>query len=417
MATETAVIRLNESPDAPVRWVVVDDVGARPASLGEGPLNEALEVAEGRRVTVLVPADSVWRGSVSLPVKGVGRILQALPFALEEQLAEDVEKLHVAAGSNRDGRVEAAAVRSDLMEEWLTALSEAGISPRSIVSEIDALDHIPGTAVILMDHDRLLIRLPDGEALTGERADLEDLLDVCLTVTDEDEDEMRPLGLVIYCGDDDHASEARLWDRLRDRFPQVDIRILPDGALPRLAARVVASESVNLLQGAYAPRSSLAAHWPAWRLSAALLAACIVILLISGIANIFRLQREEAALDQAIAEAFQYTFPGAGEVRDARRQFESLRLAAGDSGPAGPGMLSALTVVGQAMGKETGTSIVSIGFRSGILDLRVLVPDVDTLDRVRQKVASAAGLTAEIQSANPEDGKVEGRLQVRVGQS
>ena len=157
---------------------------------------------------------------------------------------------------------------------------------------------------------------------------------------------------------------------------------------------------------------------PAWRTSASPTGPPVfALILITGITNIFRLQQQEAELDEAIAQAFAYTFPGAGEVRDPRRQFDSLRLAAGDTGAAGPGMLTALNAVSQAMLKESGAAVVSIGFRSGVMDLRLVVPDVDTLDRVRQNVAEAAGLSAEIQSANPDDGKVEGRLQLRLGQT
>ena len=214
MATETTVIRLNPDPEAPVSWVVVDEVGARPSSLADGPLDEAAVAAEGRRVTVMVPADQVWRGRVTLPVKGTSRILQALPFALEDQLADDVESLHFAARPGGSPEVEAAAVPQKTIEDWLARLDSAGISPREVVSEIDAVDHIPGSIVMFMDDERLLIRLADGQSLIGERESLESLLDLCLSDTDDDESMEGPaaLALVIYCSEEQYNSESTLWD-------------------------------------------------------------------------------------------------------------------------------------------------------------------------------------------------------------
>jgi len=55
-----------------------------------------------------------------------------------------------------------------------------------------------------------------------------------------------------------------------------------------------------------------------------------------------------------------------------------------------------------------------MSYRGGVLELRVLAPNVETLDIIKQTM-SREGATVELQSANPREQQIEGRLQVRLG--
>ena len=76
----------------------VDESGAQITTPVSGLLQTVGEAARNRRVILLVPADAVLRTAADIPVKGQAKILQALPFAMEEQLADDIESLHFAVG-------------------------------------------------------------------------------------------------------------------------------------------------------------------------------------------------------------------------------------------------------------------------------------------------------------------------------
>ena len=53
-------------------------------------------------------------------------------------------------------------------------------------------------------------------------------------------------------------------------------------------------------------------------------------------------------------------------------------------------------------------------YRAGALELRVVAPNVEALDSIKQALGQN-GATVELQSANPRDKDVEGRLQVKLG--
>ena len=99
---ETLVIRLRAAPEAPASWLIVDANGARSGPARSGTVADALPLAAGRRVLLLVPGSEVALAEPELPLRGGARVAQAVPFALEEHLASDVDALHFAIGSRAD---------------------------------------------------------------------------------------------------------------------------------------------------------------------------------------------------------------------------------------------------------------------------------------------------------------------------
>src|SRR5690606_33739670 len=144
---------------------------------GAGPIGAAASAAAGRRVFVLVPAVDVLLTSVTLPVRGTTKVLRALPFALEEQIAEDIEALHFAAGRvAADGKVTAAAVDREQLEAWLASLAAAGLDAQLICSEAEGCPAAPNHLNWLLDADRCLARSGDGLPVLLEIASVEEAM-------------------------------------------------------------------------------------------------------------------------------------------------------------------------------------------------------------------------------------------------
>src|SRR5512137_1815470 len=65
--TETVVIRLRASEDAPASWLIVDANGARSGNVQSGPIADALGLAQGRRTALVLPAGEVTLAEPDLP--------------------------------------------------------------------------------------------------------------------------------------------------------------------------------------------------------------------------------------------------------------------------------------------------------------------------------------------------------------
>ena len=95
---EHLVVRLPRSPGE-ASWVVLDSAGQRLAPQARGSLKEAAAAAANRRVLALVSGLDTTCSQATLPVKSSKRLRQMLPYSLEDVVAEDVDRLHFAAGS------------------------------------------------------------------------------------------------------------------------------------------------------------------------------------------------------------------------------------------------------------------------------------------------------------------------------
>jgi len=414
------VLRFADVPTDPVEWVVVDQFGAQQDGIEHGDLQAAAQAADGKRVIALVPATNVLRALVDIPLRNRTKLLQAVPFALEDQLAGDVEESHFAVGKHdENGRVPVAVVQRLKMEAWLEQIAAVELDLVGVYAEGDALGDMPNTTILLVEAQRATIRDAAGQVSATDIGSLDTLIDVWLNQHQQtDTEELPPpINLFVYVTPQREATLQPVVDRLRPKVETLEIMVLPDGGLPRMAAQSVVGPPINLLQGAYAPRSTYGAYWPVWRVAAALLIGLCITLTGAKLLEISSLNRQAARLDQSIEQAMRHTFPEVREIRDARALFDSKLRGLGSANPiaAGAGFLDTLDSVAGAVAdnKDAGAKIESINYRSGTMELRVVAPSVESLDKIREAIAKDARLQAEIQSANPDGESVRGRLQIK----
>jgi hypothetical protein len=64
------------------------------------------------------------------------------------------------------------------------------------------------------------------------------------------------------------------------------------------------------------------------------------------------------------------------------------------------------------VGTAPGTSVESLSFRNGVMEVKLSTPSVDTLDAIQRSIEGSPALDASILSANPRGDSVEGRIQL-----
>lgn len=121
------VILLNANDLQASRWVTLTQSGL----VSEAVLCTADALATvqmDRDVIVLVPTEEVLLLKVLMPVMPRAKLLQALPYALEDQIIADLDTQHVVpADEINDGKVTAAVVSHANMQLWLDQLKEWGV--------------------------------------------------------------------------------------------------------------------------------------------------------------------------------------------------------------------------------------------------------------------------------------------------
>jgi general secretion pathway protein L len=404
---DTIVIRLPDRPELPASWIVVDSSGGRLSAVQSGPLSQATPLALGRRVVVLVPGIDVLFAQPELPVRGGARLMQVVPFALEEHIADEIESMHFALGKPDSSGVgtPVASVKRHRFEEWLAALRGAQITPDAVYADSSVVPTNPGQTVLLVDSNQLYVRHPGEPPLVLDVDPLHEALEFAALPPDSH-------ALLYVTQQEWHAHKPSI-DALRERVASLKAQLLPDGPLPLLAQQVVAHPPFNLLQGQFATHSKGTGQFRAWRV-AAILAGCFIALNLLGKGvELWRLKGVEKALDASIEQVFREAMPGEQNAVDARRRMEArLTQLHGSSGGQVGNLLGIISVIAGAIQQVPETTVEAFSFRGTVFDMRVGARDVDSLDKLRRLV-SDRGLQAELQSSNARDTGVEGRVQIK----
>jgi general secretion pathway protein L len=412
--SEYVVIRL-AAEDQPVQWILADSNGTRLSNVYNGSLSQVVTEIGDRSVIVLVPSVELITTTVHIPARSSSKIKAALPFALEENLAEDVENLHFAAGERQENnRLPVAVVAKDTMDGWLRQLSDAGIEPVIMTPDSHGLAKIPGTLSVLVDDDGVIFNDGADTVFVMQNVKPSDVLVLAGQLGEsQNADDEKSGHLIVFCTQEQEQQLSHEWIALRQELDSVDINILPDGVLPKLAVTVAAGHGVNLLQGRYGKKTEYASLFRPWKAAAILLLGLGVVAMTMKGVSYYQLQQDESTLRAQFNAEYHLIRPDdTREIVDPVATVVSLRRGMG--GSAVPQVfLPSLRELGAAMAANSDAEIETISYRAGVIDLRLTAPDVATLDKIQKAVSASGRFQASIQSTDQIADKINGRIQIR----
>jgi general secretion pathway protein L len=405
------LLRLPRADAELATWLVVDARGAPISPPQSGPLGLAAARAPGRRVCLLVGGAEVLLAEPEVPVKAGAKLQQLVPYALEEHLAEDIEDLHFALGkrSGESNRIPVAVVSRALLDGWLAELRGAGIEPDAVYADSELLPENPGQAVALLEGDMVSVRPPGGTPVTLPADALGEALEIARSGAESSGTGGR--GLILYTGAAEWQQHSAQVEAARPHFDGIRVQLLAGGPLALFAQQLPSAAAINLLQGPYAPVSSRGAGFMAWRVAAILLASLIGLHVVGKAAELHVLKRHERQVDASIRDTFRSSMHTEASASEARRLME--RRLTGVRG-AGEGLLPALQALAQARDAAPGTSVQTLNFHGGSLEMKLSAPDATSLDRLSQSLRSS-GWHADLTGGSNAGSAYEGRIQMRSG--
>ena len=190
------------------------------------------------------------------------------------------------------------------------------------------------------------------------------------------------------------------------------MKLLPDGAMPRLAVTVATGAGVNLLQGDFAPRREVSGLLRPWKSVAMLAVGLGLVGMATTAVDYYLLTAREAELRQTFNSEYQAMLPGAPLADDPMAVIDSLKRRVGATETV-PVFLQSMEQLGKAMRQNNAASLEAISFRGGVVDLRITAPDVATLDALQRAIGDSGQFQAAIQSTDQEGDKVSSRMQIR----
>lgn len=361
-------------------------------------LSQLPDEVRAAAVHVWTPPGETLLTRAQLPTRARARILQALPFALEDQLLDEPEALHFAFVREADGELAVAVTQRRRLNVWLDILKAAGIRPMSLAPANLALPLAPGAWAAAFVDGELWVRTgAHAGFVTLAGAEPPPLLRSALA--EAAAREAAPLGLVV------HAAPAEL--DLAAWSTALQLPLEPGLDDFWRAARV---PPINLLQAEFGQSAHLRQLARPLRPALAMLAAWLVVAVALDVAEWWRLDARYQQYQAEMHQIYRTSFGTAAQYpyEQFRRGVEALQARGGSAG-----MLPLLARVAPALEAERArVRVHSIKYGERSLTLDLTLPDYQALDGVKNAL-QAAGVDVEVLAATGRDNAVEGRLRVR----
>ena len=405
--SETLVLRMPEG-SRPATWIVVDAFGNRMGEPASGALAEAAAAVRGRRLRVCVPGAQAILLYADLPTHNSRKIQQAVPFALEDKLAEDIDTLHFALGPRDRHGYPAVVVTRAHMREWLEQLAAAGLTPAELVVDVLTLPVREHSLTLVPDGEQVLVRFSDGSGMAVDRM-LAPLL-VRRQIASLPEP-LRCSHALVYAADESAQQQAA--GLLTGLNLEIAFSHLRTGAIGLMAGGPRAPQAINLLQGEFGRHVGAAEYWLHWRVAVWLLAALVGVFILQQGVTEFRLRRQWTAQQAQIAALFHQALPDVTRMVEPRVQMQRrLSHLTGGTGNAN-GLLPMLASVGTALQSQSGMQLQGFSYHAGVLQLQIQAPNIAALDSLKAALAQTSGIQAELDSVSSTSGQTTGRLTLR----
>lgn len=394
---ETLYLRLKSTDGDAITSYCLTGAATHSWPVQDAPLREVLARAAGKRLLVLVPAADVRLLRFNVAARSAAKILQAAPYALEDQLAEDVEDLHFALGARQgDGSYLVAAVARARMDLWLNLLRDAQLQAEALIPEQLLLPAADEAWSALAEADQITVRTGAAGGFVCSPEDLPAMLQLA------DPERQHKLRIAIprsYSAD----------------FTQLDwpLELLPGHASPleALLHGHSPAQDLNLLQGAYSQSAGAQRFWLPWRPTAALAAALLLVAGAAHAVQAYSLGKELRVQDEQNEQRFRSLFPNETRIVDLNVQLDQ-QIAAYKGGSQGGGFLSLTETLSRALAAANGLSTQGLQFREGALYANLTGTDLQQLDVLKNWFAQNSSARLEVQSANSGSEGVQIRIKL-----
>ncbi|MEZ5540067.1 MAG: type II secretion system protein GspL [Pseudomonadales bacterium] len=361
------------------------------------------------QITVVLPAELAALHSVNLPSKNQRQAMQALPFVVEEQLAVDIEEVHLAVGQRQsDASWPVVVIDNAVMAALSQCCESAGVRLSAVYIDAQLLPIKNGGLTLVLAKQRVLVRTEKSVAVF-DAVNAAEMIDFFLADT-------TPSAVNIYYSSEDESS-ALLAQKFATEFSaleesSVEVKSDMKALAPQLFSWIDAA-SINLLQGKFFVKP-LSGRPPMWRWIAAAVVFFWLGQCVLQIASGWYFSRSASALEEKMDAQFRELFPSARRVGGVRKQIESQFMGLGDSNTSTFIEVFGVSVQAlNAMPSHQGLEIMELRYddQQGQLEFELKAKSIEQLDQYKQAL-SKAGLSAKISSANEGENGVEGRMQI-----
>ncbi|MFZ3410036.1 type II secretion system protein GspL [Vibrio chagasii] len=363
--SEFLTVRLSSEPQSPVQWLVWSTSQQEVIASGElsswDQLGELTPYAEKRSCIALLPGNECLIKRVEIP-KGAARQFDSmLPFLLEDEVAQDIEDLHLTILDKDATHATVCGVEREWLKQALDTFREANIIFRKVLPDTLALPlEDQGISALQIDQHWLL-RQSNYQAVSINEAWLAMFLQSDWVALDDEEQSPTIFSYTALPSDDVQQQSGIEW------------QAKPAELVMSLLSQQAITSGVNLLTGTFKTKSSFSKYWRVWQKVA--IAACLLVAVIVT-QQVLKVQQYEAQAEAYRTESeriFRSVLPGKQRIPTVsylKRQMNDEAKKYGGSGD-GDSLLGWLALLPETLGQVKAIEVNSIRYDGNRSEVRL----------------------------------------------
>jgi len=390
-------------------WVFSSPAGEISSPVSSGSISELAEknnLNNAASISCVLNSDFLHFSYQSIPAKNKQRAMQAIPFALEEQLAEDLEELHFATDNAVNNIYPVAVIQHKQINELLSSLSAFNIKPSALYADIDCLPQTTGSWNILHTKNGISIN-PFADSVVHCDADSFSLI---------------LSRLLQQTANNDLPGNINIWSETEITLPEdtpdeitITQQSFSHSPLSLFLKSLNKRSAVNLLQDRYKVINQNTEWWKPWRLAAALAATAFCLQLLSGGLSLNRLQTENKQLEHQINKIYKQTFPRSKRIVNARVQMENkLKKLRKGGGKADFGFTGLLIITSPILQQTADIEIQSMDFNNNKLELNVSTNRLANIESLKSRLNQSGPIKAELLSSSSKAKLVNAKIRIEA---
>ncbi|MDH5927316.1 type II secretion system protein GspL [Vibrio lentus] len=369
--SEFLTVRLSSEPQSPVQWLVWSTSQQEVIASGElsswEQLDELTPYAEKRSCIALLPGSECLIKRVEIP-KGAARQFDSmLPFLLEDEVAQDIEDLHLTILDKDATHATVCGVDREWLKQALDLFREANIIFRKVLPDTLAVPlEDQGISALQIDQHWLL-RQGHYQAVSISEAWLPMFLQSDWVVADDEEQATTIFSYTAMPSEDVQQQSGLEW------------QAKPAELVMSLLSQQAITSGVNLLTGTFKTKSSFSKYWRVWQKVA--IAACLLVAVIVT-QQVLKVQQYEAQAEAYRAESeriFRAVLPGKQRIPTIsylKRQMNDEAKKYGGSGE-GDSLLGWLALLPETLGQVKTIEVESIRYDGNRSEVRLQAKSSD----------------------------------------
>ena len=351
------------------------------------------KLTRGRKVVLLLPNKDISLTSVNIPSKNKKQLLKAVPFALEDSLAEDIDALHFSIHQDNDEETNVAIINRQTLDGYIDLLKNQGITSHYVLPQLLAQPYPDNGWSIIQDNDLVNVRLSGFKGFVCDK----DLLAVFLSEQLEDGSKVPEL---IFT----NLEKTKLPEALQD----IPVEKKDSGQAHYPSA--IAALDLNLLSGFISHKKESNVNWKVWKPTLVLgsLVGAMALGILAWQTN--TLKQESKQLNLAIEKIFTSTFPKS-RVVDAPQQMNSkLAQLKNRAGKTVDSPLPLIADVTPLLKQYKDLTLSEVRYQDNELLLVMQSPNLTRIETFKKDAAKKAKLKVLVKSSTTTSDKVEAIL-------